>query len=248
MQKGCLNTNTACKDYIPGKCVYYSGNALACSGVNYNDTIDTALKKLDTKICSISTDLITAAAGNKFIQLLIGDPSSIMSEGDQQFIIYDPLIAFDSVWVTKDGGELPRGEFTDRLAYNVSYSLGVTTITFNQPVYNGGLYIVHYMYNEVSSYNVDFNKIQFKVGQPGSLITAGSTTLTINDSLIIADTLSVMVDGEILPDNTDGLYDSDYNYVPVFSTLNTILTFSNAAANDQVYIISYVKVSPVHVS
>lgn len=41
------------------KCVYYSGANLSCSGINTNDSLELALQKIDTQICTITGDYST---------------------------------------------------------------------------------------------------------------------------------------------------------------------------------------------
>lgn len=44
---------------LSSKCVYYSGPNLSCSGINTNDSVELALQKIDTKLCSVVADYST---------------------------------------------------------------------------------------------------------------------------------------------------------------------------------------------
>jgi hypothetical protein len=230
-----------CTGFTGAKCILYSGSTLPCSGIVFNDSLDVALQKLDTKICTLSdSQNVFSAAASGFIQLLIGDPSSIMTEGEDQLVVTEPSIAQDSVWVSFGGSELPRG-VTSQKSYGVVYSPSGFTVNFLEPVANGDLYIVHYLFNQVSAYNLEFKKIQFKTGTSGSLITIGGSTLTIADDSIIPASLQVVVGGVPIPDNTSGVYNSELNYIPTFNGSSTLLTFSDPAVSDQNYLINYAK-------
>lgn len=236
--KGCINTNVACKEYIPGKCVYYSGKALKCSGVIYNDSIDLALQKLDTKVCNIIGN--TAYTSWTQLQMLIGDPSSLMQPGDDQFIIYDPAIVIDSIWISLDGHELPR-DIADRQSYVVLFEQGRATINFNFEAEEDMLYIFHYGFNSSMMNNVSFAKIQFKIGTPSSPMLAGETDLTVFDLGVFPDTITVVAGGIPLPENSSGLYDDQFSYIyePVVGGFN--LSFNSSAYDGQDYIITYAK-------
>lgn len=40
---------TTCEDIIPSSCVYYSGQNLPCTGINYGDSLSVSLSKIDSK-------------------------------------------------------------------------------------------------------------------------------------------------------------------------------------------------------
>lgn len=44
---------------LSSKCVYYSGPNLSCSGINTNDSVELALQKIDTKLCTVVADYST---------------------------------------------------------------------------------------------------------------------------------------------------------------------------------------------
>lgn len=53
------NTSGCCTPLTDSKCVSYQGANLACSGINTNDTIETAIQKIDTLVCQSSGDYST---------------------------------------------------------------------------------------------------------------------------------------------------------------------------------------------
>lgn len=55
---GECGTNT-----VNAKCVYYAGPNLSCSGIEVNDSLELALQKIDTQICSITGDYSTYSFG-----------------------------------------------------------------------------------------------------------------------------------------------------------------------------------------
>jgi hypothetical protein len=212
---------------------------LSCSGINYHDSIDLAIQKLDAKICNIPT-VIYSATGAKFVQFVIGTEGSLMEAGDTQLIIYEANVAVDSVWISLGGSELPR-LITGQYNYNVIYNPSQITLNFEYPVQDGELYIVHYLVNNATLNNLDFGRIQFKIGQSGSLMSAGDTALTIPDDSIIPNSLLVIVGGIPIPRNDDGNHSSEFSYTTSFNGSNTTLTFNNPASTDQTYLISYAK-------
>ena len=60
---------TNCTDIYPAKCIYYSGSNLACTGINYGDSVDVALAKLDAKygVRVNSTDTCCGYLADKII-------------------------------------------------------------------------------------------------------------------------------------------------------------------------------------
>lgn len=52
-------TDPACGTYTPTKCIYYSGPALPCIGVETNDNLELILQKVETKICEATGDYST---------------------------------------------------------------------------------------------------------------------------------------------------------------------------------------------
>jgi len=245
----CINLNQSCDKYIPAKCIYYSGNALSCSGIKYADSIDLAIQKLDAKICSIPSGGGGGGGGGgsssnftgfNNIQMLIGDPSSILIAGDNQIVLFDTNIAVDSVWITKDGMEMSR-DLTDRKSYHVLYEANSTTVNFNFNVETGDLYILHYAFNTANTSGISWQKEAFKIGAPDSLMAVGDTTLTTFDSGIIINTLTVVVDGKTLNENSSGNYTGELNYIYSPTTNGFILTFSDPAVLDQDYLITYAK-------
>lgn len=54
-----------CQDGIyASNCIFYSGNNLACSGVNFGDSLSTAFGKIDTKLCETSTCLFKISSND----------------------------------------------------------------------------------------------------------------------------------------------------------------------------------------
>lgn len=209
--------------------------------MNYNDSIDVALKKLDTKICSVAASTVVySATGAKFVQFTVGTEGSLMDEGDSQLIIYDANVAVDSVWISLGGSELPR-LVDDTVSYNVIYNSSRITLNFIQPVSNGERYIIHYLINNATQINVEFGMVQFKIGASGALMSAGDATLTIPEPGIIPSSLVVTVGGIPIPRNDDGNYDDEFSYTTAFNDTNTVLTFNNSATTGQNYLITYAK-------
>src|SRR6266496_2028849 len=48
--------NSGCPITLTATCVYYAGPALSCSGIATNDSLETALQKIDQQICSALGD------------------------------------------------------------------------------------------------------------------------------------------------------------------------------------------------
>jgi hypothetical protein len=55
----CPPETTCDGGYIASTCVYYSGNNLACTGINYGLDLTEAIKKLNDKLCEIKCEKLT---------------------------------------------------------------------------------------------------------------------------------------------------------------------------------------------
>lgn len=80
----------------------------------------------------------------------------------------------------------------------------------------------------------------FVIGQGGSPMNAGDTTLTLNFSSlsitgIIADSINVALDGQVLPRNDN----TQISYTVAYNSTSVIITFNQGVQNYQQYIVSY---------
>lgn len=241
MNNPCIRTTKACDEYIPGKCVYYSGANLSCTGIIFGDSLDVALRKIDTYVCETLQQEIYSTTLFEFVEFMIGEEDSLMLEGETTLILTTQNIAVDSVWISLNGSELPRKP-VDRKVYGVLYEGSQITINFLDPVMNGDLYIIHYAYNMAISVGLEFKKLQFRVGSPGSLINVNGLFLDIIDTGIVADTIDVIVSGQNLSENTSGAHDDEYSYIRTPLSNGVRLTFNNPAQYGQSYIIYYTKI------
>lgn len=83
-----------------------------------------------------------------FLQFIVGQFGSPMTQGQTVLVITQPNLLQDSVFITYGSNELPRNQ-SNQISYTVQYNTpasGQMTITFNQGVNNGELYIIHYAY------------------------------------------------------------------------------------------------------
>lgn len=82
---------------------------------------------------------------------------------------------------------------------------------------------------------LNFVRTQFVVGQTGSLIAAGQTTIIISVPGILAQSVFVTMSGPELPtdDNTQVSYDV------TLSPSNMVIIFNSPAQNGQQYVIHY---------
>src|SRR5689334_4019635 len=55
----CNDCSSNCPTTLSSACVPYNGPNLACSGINTGDSLETALQKIDTQICSAIGDYST---------------------------------------------------------------------------------------------------------------------------------------------------------------------------------------------
>lgn len=74
--------DVVCNDIIPGKCVFYSGQNLPCTGINFGDDISTSIAKIESKYgtkvsandtcCGFLFDKITVEGFTKEIEVVDG--------------------------------------------------------------------------------------------------------------------------------------------------------------------------------
>lgn len=83
--------------------------------------------------------------------------------------------------------------------------------------------------------------VQFKVGDPGSLMNAGDTVLTLTYADPIGGTVSVDLDGVELPQNDSTMI----SYTVIYSTTNVVITFNSPVATLQLYQIRFLRFIPI---
>jgi hypothetical protein len=74
---------------------------------------------------------------------------------------------------------------------------------------------------------LQFFFLQFQIGQAGSLMTAGSTTLTLDYPNITANSVNVAYGGSPLP-QTSAITSGQQSYLVSYSINTSVLTFANA--------------------
>lgn len=80
----------------------------------------------------------------------------------------------------------------------------------------------------------------FVIGQGGSPMNPGDTVLTLNFSSlnitgIVNDSINISLDGSVLPRNDN----TQISYIVQYNSTNVVITFNQAVANTQQYILSY---------
>jgi hypothetical protein len=83
--------------------------------------------------------------------------------------------------------------------------------------------------------------VQFKIGDPGSLMNAGDTVLTLTYADPIGGTVSVDLDGIELPQN-DSL---QVSYTVAYSTTGVVITFNQGVLDQQTYQIRFLRFIPI---
>jgi hypothetical protein len=78
---------------------------------------------------------------------------------------------------------------------------------------------------------------QFRVGDPGALMTAGETTLTLNYSGVVNPSVEITLDGGELPYGED----ESLSYTVTYNPTNIEIVFSAGVQNGQLYIIHMVQ-------
>jgi hypothetical protein len=91
-----------------------------------------------------------------------------------------------------------------------------------------------------SSLNIQTERIQFIIGQPGSPLNNGDTSYTITDSNIIKNSLNVSLDGQgSLPIGT--FTDRVALTAVAYSDTGVVMVFNQGVITGQLYIVSYLK-------
>lgn len=75
--------------------------------------------------------------------------------------------------------------------------------------------------------------VQFRVGDPGANMTAGETVLVITASGVVANSVSVDLDGVELPINES----LQVSFTIIYTTTNITITFNAPVSNGQLYMI-----------
>ncbi len=78
------------------------------------------------------------------LQFKIGDVDSPMEAGDTELVITVSGAVEDSEFISLDGAWLYRN-LNDRISYEIAFNPTNITITFNQEVANGQLYLIKYL-------------------------------------------------------------------------------------------------------
>lgn len=84
---------------------------------------------------------------------------------------------------------------------------------------------------------LQFFFLQFQIGQAGSLMSAGSTTLTLDYPNITPNSVNVVYGGSPLP-QTSTLTLGQQSYLVAYSINTSVLTFSNAVNNGDFIVIT----------
>lgn len=169
MKKSCPTLNTGCEKYIPAKCIYYSGAALPCTGIIYNDTVDIAFKKVDQKICEITSrvniESVLSLAG-QITEVVIGDDGSAKPT-------FQSVPAAGETQITLPYKIMPS---TETVFYQGVPVLLYPSNDFNYiPVYgpNSTTYIFSSPFEEGYSLKIDATKVVTETGQGGSIVGLG---------------------------------------------------------------------------
>lgn len=83
--------------------------------------------------------------------------------------------------------------------------------------------------------------VQFRVGDPGSLMTAGETILTLTYDDPIAGTVSVDLDGVELPQD-DSL---QISYIVAYNLTSVVITFNQGVITNQLYQVRFLRFIPI---
>lgn len=97
---------------------------------------------------------------------------------------------------------------------------------------NGSWVQVNNLSTNTSS-NINIIQLQFIVGQPGSLMDAGDTVLILTYSQLFSSGLEIFKDNVLLPVNLS----DRQSYTAIFSSTDVTITFNQAAADGDLYII-----------
>lgn len=83
--------------------------------------------------------------------------------------------------------------------------------------------------------------IQFRVGDPGALMVAGETTLTLTYENVINPSVEVFLDGVALPYGVD----ESISYTVTYSDEDITITFNASVSNGQLYWIRFIQLIDV---
>jgi hypothetical protein len=79
--------------------------------------------------------------------------------------------------------------------------------------------------------------VQFRVGDPGALMTAGETTLTLNYAGIVNPSIEITLDGTELPYSDS----NQISYTATYNANNVQIVFNQGVQNSQLYMIHMVQ-------
>jgi hypothetical protein len=78
---------------------------------------------------------------------------------------------------------------------------------------------------------------QFRVGDPGALMTAGETTLTLNYAGVVNPSVEITLDGVEVPYGED----ESFSYTVSYNPTNVEIVFSAGVSNGQLFIIHMIQ-------
>lgn len=79
--------------------------------------------------------------------------------------------------------------------------------------------------------------VQFRVGDPGALMTAGETTLTLNYADVVNPSVEITVDGVEMPYAED----ESQSYSVTYNPTNVEIVFTEGVSNGQLFIIRMIQ-------
>lgn len=85
--------------------------------------------------------------------------------------------------------------------------------------------------------NITPIRLQFVIGESGSLMNAGDTTLVLNYANVISGTLLVFLDGVELPTNRS----DRISYSVYYTIANVTITFNQPVQNNQLFVIRFLQ-------
>lgn len=94
-------------------------------------------------IINPATGLVSSIAF-QIVQFAVGDVGAPILAGQTSFTLNYEFVLNNSVSIDLDGTELPIA-VSDRISYTIAYSNPSITITFNQAVSNGQLYLIQFL-------------------------------------------------------------------------------------------------------
>jgi hypothetical protein len=80
--------------------------------------------------------------------------------------------------------------------------------------------------------------IEFTIGQPGSLMNVGDTTLVLNYTFVMGASVIISIDGADIP---IGTYADRIACNVIYTSNNITLTFNQAVVNNQVYSVKFLQ-------